>query len=286
MIVNKNYPVIAWWSGGVTSAIACKLCIDWWGKESVKVVFIDTNNEDDDTYRFLKDCERWYDTTIETITNRHYTTIEEVWTEALSLNVATGAVCSYQLKMLVRERFQRETRYSYQAFGYDINEMKRAISMKKNNSSANPIFPLIAELLSKEDCIKLIVEANSLFLNIEIPRVYKLGFKNNNCWKTGCVQGGIGYWQKMKREYPDKFYKMAKMEHDLTDKKGEPVTMLRDQGKEGGLLFLLPHPKYPDVKDISMKKERPLKPLFECNGFCGTNELEKNVTESEINYSH
>jgi len=97
------------------------------------------------------------------------------------------------------------------------------------------------------------------------------------------------YWQKMARDFPDKFDKMAKVEHNLTDIKGKPVTMLRDQSikaVESGsdLVFLKPHPEYPNIKDISQLKGREPKPLYECNGFCGINDLEKrNPTESEIN---
>ena len=29
--ISKDNPVIAWWSGGVTSAVTCKLCVDWFG---------------------------------------------------------------------------------------------------------------------------------------------------------------------------------------------------------------------------------------------------------------
>ena len=58
MKVSSEYPVIAWWSGGVTSAVTCKICTDWFGAENVRIVFIDTNNEDDDTYRFMKECQK------------------------------------------------------------------------------------------------------------------------------------------------------------------------------------------------------------------------------------
>ena len=58
--VSKNKPVIAWWSGGVTSAVACKIAIYLYGADNVELIFIDTFNEDDDTYRFKEDCERWY----------------------------------------------------------------------------------------------------------------------------------------------------------------------------------------------------------------------------------
>jgi hypothetical protein len=29
-----NKDIIAWWSGGITSAVACKLAIDLYGRES------------------------------------------------------------------------------------------------------------------------------------------------------------------------------------------------------------------------------------------------------------
>lgn len=282
--ITKEAPIIAWWSGGVTSAVTCKLCIDWFGVESVRVIFIDTKNEDDDTYRFKSECEKWYGRNIETLTNPDFENIQQVWYKSLSLNVATGAKCSQMLKRLVRERFEKENRFSGQAFGFDIDEIKRAKGMKLNNPKSKPFFPLISELLAKKDCVKIIQEANDMFLQIELPRTYKLGFLNNNCFKTGCVQGGIGYWKKMQIEQPPKFYAMAKVEHELTDLKGEPVTMLKDQSKGGGLVFLLPHPNYPNIKDISMMQGREVKPLLECNGFCGSNDFDRNETENEINY--
>lgn len=275
MKVNSKYPVIAWWSGGVASAVTCKICIDWFGVENVRVVFIDTHNEHPDTYRFLNDCEKWYECKIETIDNLKYGNIQDVWFDSLSLNIAKGAKCSQVLKKDVRQQFIKKNNFSYQAFGFDISERNRAKDMKTSNPHLNPIFPLIAELLNKKDCIKRIVKANSLFLSIEIPVTYKMGFNNNNCFQTGCVQGGIGYWQKMRDDHPTKFDAMADMEHQLTDLKGKPVTMLKDQSndaKDTGdvLVFLKPHPKYPNLKDISMMEGRPIEPLADCNGFCQT----------------
>ena len=48
--------IICWWSGGITSAVACKLAIDEYGTGNCKVIMLDTRNEHDDTYRFLSDC--------------------------------------------------------------------------------------------------------------------------------------------------------------------------------------------------------------------------------------
>lgn len=270
--------VIGWWSGGITSAVACRIAIDLYGEENCRIVFIDTKNEDPDTYRFMMDCEGWYNLPIETITNEKYDTIQDVWRRFNSLNVGFGAICSSELKRETREKWEKENEFSHQVFGFDISEPKRAQAMKLNHGHTSPIFPLLYYGLDKEDCIEWVES-----IGIEIPRMYRLGFQNNNCFQTGCVQGGIGYWQKMKREYPDKFNAMAHMEHELTDKKGQPVTMLKDQSKNGGLLFLKPHPDYPNIKDISTKKGREPKPLVECNGFCGVHDLEENE-ESEINY--
>lgn len=262
--ISKEYPVIAWWSGGADSAVTCKLCIDWFGKDCVRVVFIDTKNEDEDCDRFKWECQGWYGKFIEVITNEKYDSIEEVWDEYNSLNVATGAICSATLKRTVRQLFQNKNKFSYQAFGFDITEKGRAMTMKKNYPDSKPIFPILYELLDKGDSIKILQKAG-----ITPPIDYAKGFQNANCARTRCVQGGIGYWQKVRDEEPEKFEAMAAREHRYTDKKGSPVTMLKDQSKDGGLVFLKPHPDFPNVKDISMMKGRMPEPLMECNGFCG-----------------
>lgn len=275
--------VILWWSGGVTSAVACKITIDLYGAENCRSIFIDTANESKDTYRFKKDCEKWYGLPIESISGLgdKYKTIQDVWRKYKSLNVAHGAICSSTLKRDVRLKWQKENNYRYQVFGFDIDEPKRAKSMSLNYPDARAIYPLLFHGMSKKDCIKMLEDAE-----IEIPIMYKYGFNNNNCFKTGCVQGGIGYWQKMKRDFPKKFEAMAEIEHELTDAKGSVVTMLKDQSKGGGMVFLKPHKDYPKVKDISMMKGREPKPLMDCNGFgCAVNDLqERNETENEINF--
>ncbi len=51
--------VICWWSGGVTSAVACNIAIHIYGKENCRVIMLDTQNEHEDTYRFKDDCSIW-----------------------------------------------------------------------------------------------------------------------------------------------------------------------------------------------------------------------------------
>ncbi len=279
--------IICWWSGGITSAVACKIAIEKYGVERCRVVMLDTGNEHEDTYRFLKDCEKWYGVRIEMMKSQDYKNIQDTWYKHKSLNTAHGAICSYMLKRRVREKWEKTIKFSHQVFGfeYDKKEVNRAESLEANHPQTKPLFPLIDKKLNKKDCISLVQKAG-----IEPPLAYKLGYQNNNCLNTGCVQGGIGYWKKIQKEMPEVFDRMAKVEHDLTELKGHPVTMLKDQSKtarESGkqLVFLKRHPGYPGHKTIDEMKGRAIKPVMECNGFCGTNDfIDFNETENEINY--
>ena len=277
--------IICWWSGGVTSAVACRLAIQTYGLRRCRIIFQDTKNEDRDTYRFKRDCEAWYGKKIETITalGGKFKSIQDVWYHYLSLNVANGAICSSTLKRDLRLQWQRENTYTHQVFGFDTSEPKRAEGMARNHAGINPVFPLLDEGYSKIMCIELLQR-----VGIRVPAAYSMGYNNNNCLETGCVQGGVGYWQKMREDDYPKFLKMATVEHDLTDLKGQPVTMLKDQSnaaKQSGnvRVFLMPHPDYPACKDLSMMKGRPVKPLVDCNGFCGSAlNNEPNETQQEI----
>lgn len=48
---------------------------------------------------------------------------------------------------------------------------------------------------------------------IKIPAMYKMGYNNNNC--IGCVKGGMGYWNKIRKDFPEVFAQMAQIERDV-----------------------------------------------------------------------
>ena len=83
---------------------------------------------------------------------------------------------------------------------------------------------------------------------------------------------------------------MADMEHELTVLWGKPVTIFKVQSnkaKESGnvLVFLKKHPNYPELKCIDDMPQVEVEPLFECNGFCGVNDLiPRSKTEGQINF--
>lgn len=72
----------------------------------------------------------------------------------------------------------------------------------------NHIFPLIDSNLTKEDAHGLLDR-----LGIKRPAMYDSGYKNNNC--IGCVKGGMGYWNKIRKDFPDVFEKRAKLEREI-----------------------------------------------------------------------
>lgn len=277
--------IIGWWSGGVTSAIACKIAIDLYSIEQCRLIMIDTGNEDDDTYRFKQDCESLYHKKIEIIRNPKYDCIQDVWYKFRSLNVANGAICSSELKREVRKEWQTRNTYDHQVFGFDIDEPKRAKGLMINYPQSRPIYPLLFHALSKKACIERLGD-----YGIEIPATYRYGFRNNNCFKTGCVQGGIEYWQKIQTDFPEKFEAMANIEHELTTLKGFPITILKDQSKQAitsGVfqVFLKKNKNWPNLKCIDDMPRCVVEPLLECNGLCGINDLssKEDIIEYEAN---
>lgn len=107
----------------------------------------------------------------------------------------------------------------YGGFDFDPKEINRAIRLKQQYPETKPLFPLIERQITKQDAIGMLWKAG-----IEIPAMYKLGYNNNNC--IGCVKGGMGYWNKIRKDFPDKFNEMAEIERKigatcLKDNKGK-----------------------------------------------------------------
>jgi hypothetical protein len=50
-------------------------------------------------------------------------------------------------------------------------------------------------------------------LGIKRPAMYDLGYSNNNC--VGCVKGGMGYWNKIRVDFPEIFNQRAKLEREI-----------------------------------------------------------------------
>lgn len=198
---------LLWFSCGVTSAVMTKLLID--KGLNCEVLYCDTGSEHEDNKRFLQDIEKWIGKKIIVLKNPKYDDIYDVFEDKKFIVQKSFAPCTIELKKIMRLKYQRDTDTHY--FGYDVGEQKRAVHFRKRNPEIKAEFPLIDLRYSKQDCINEILKAK-----IDLPVMYKMGYKNNNC--IGCVKGGLGYWNKIRKDFPDHFNKMAKLERELNVK--------------------------------------------------------------------
>jgi 3'-phosphoadenosine 5'-phosphosulfate sulfotransferase (PAPS reductase)/FAD synthetase len=202
--------VVIWFSAGVTSAIAAKIAVDEWrGKLPVHLVNTDTGAEDEDNFRFMNDVANWLDLPLEIIRSEKYKNTFEVFTARKFFKNQHGAPCTLELKKLPRRLYERVAT-DLQVFGYDANERARAARFVDNNPEVQAYFPLIERGLAKTDCRQLLAQAC-----IKEPRTYAEGFRNANCLNSGCVKGGMGYWNHIRKMRPDVFWRMAAKEREL-----------------------------------------------------------------------
>ena len=196
--------VVCWFSCGATSAVATKIALRKY--PDAIIAYCDTGSEHADNKRFIKDCEKWFDKGITILKSEKYSDIWDVFNKTKYLAGIKGARCTTELKKLVRRDFQELD--DIQIFGFDSSESKRADKFKQHNPEVITYFPLLEQNISKEECLNMLTKQG-----IELPVMYKMGYRNNNC--IGCVKGGAGYWNKIRKDFPEIFEKMAKKEREL-----------------------------------------------------------------------
>lgn len=194
---------VVWFSAGAASAVAAKLTL---ADRPAVLVYCDPGSEHPDNARFLDDCERWFHQEVERLKSDKYADTWAVWETRRYLNGPAGARCTLDLKKRLRQQFERPD--DVQVFGYTAEEQHRAARFREQNPDVNLYTPLIDYGLTKSDCLAMINRAG-----IALPAMYSLGYLNNNC--IGCPKGGLGYWNKIRRDFPDVFDRMARLERDL-----------------------------------------------------------------------
>ena len=200
--------IISWFSGGITSAVATKMALQMY--KDVKPIFIETGGHHKDMPRFIEQCQDWFDTEIEVLQDKRFTDHIDLCEKLKVVNFITGAECSRTLKKRVRQKYQKVNEFEGQVFGFEfeLKEINRSIRFKEQNPETKPLFPLIEKKITKAHCMEMVTR-----VGIELPEMYKLGYSNNNC--VGCVKGGMGYWNKIRVDFPDTFERMAKVERQI-----------------------------------------------------------------------
>ena len=201
---------VSWLSAGVSSSVAAHLI-----KEKIdKFIYIDIEDQHPDSMRFIKDWEKVLGKEIE-ILKSPYGSVENAVRACGQFGIVhTGfAPCTAWLKKRVRKEWEYEHRdydITY-VWGFDVEEKSRAERLVETMIEFDHIFPLIERNLTKTDAHG--INAN---LGIKRPIMYDLGYNNNNC--IGCVKGGMGYWNKIRIDFPEVFESRAKLERELNNK--------------------------------------------------------------------
>lgn len=232
--------ILVWFSAGAASAIATKLILAE-GTEGVEIAYVNPGSEHPDNERFLNDCQQWFGQPITRLRSTQYVDTWDVWQRTRFIVSPYGARCTTELKKKVRQQHQRFD--DEQVFGYTVEEQHRADRFRDQNPEVTLRTPLIEQGLTKSDCLAMIERTG-----IALPEMYRLGYRNNNC--VGCPKGGIGYWNKIRRDFPATFQRMAELERQI----GTAVL-----GRETYLDELDPQRGNHDDE-----------PTFECSLFCHT----------------
>lgn len=268
--------VVCWWSAGVTSAVATYYAIEMFGAENVDIYYSETGACHPDNARFILECERWYGKTIMHHQSSRYKSPVDVATKKRFIAGPMGNPCTLELKKKPRY-FVEDTRkkecftkipdeYDHSVWGFEDSpkEIKRAEAFAIEYPDLKPFFPLIEKNIDKPNALYILEKK----AGIRRPRMYELGFPNNNC--IGCLKAnGFGYWRLIKEiaysdmpeaaQFREIFEATAKLEREI----GRTVIRAFPLGKRKG-----EREQY-YLDELPMDRGRDLKPIVpECGAVC------------------
>lgn len=198
---------IVWFSCGAASAVAAKISAERYN--DVEIAYCDTlPYEHKDNVRFLQEVSEWLGKDIKILSSDSYTDIYDVWNRTkflVSPPPSRIALCTLRLKRDVRESYQRAD--DLHIFGFTADESQRISRFVESNPELDLEFPLNDLKMTKQDCLDFLNKSG-----IGLPMMYKLGYRNNNC--IGCVKGTKGYWNKIRKDFPDAFSRMCEVEEN------------------------------------------------------------------------
>lgn len=224
-------------SGGLTSYEALRRTIVKHGLESTLAIFADTQDEDEDLYRFLRDIEKYLG--IEIITLREGRNVWEVINDEKCLTSRSFAPCSKILKRDIIDKYITSLPYSniIQVFGMDWSELNRIERLRDSLGYNSTWFPL----LEKPYPTKNSIITQLLSVGIEPPILYSLGFNHNNCGGK-CVKAGKSHYALLLKVRRESYLELEDKESKFIDMIGEKHTILSEV--RGGIKYRITLKEY------------------------------------------
>jgi len=229
---------VVMYSGGLASWGAAKRCIERYGVDNVQLMFADTMMEDDDLHRFMK--ETVAEMGVQLVILADGRTPWEVFKDVRFLGNTRVDPCSRALK---REPIRKWIEDSYEPHEVTIHmgmDWSEAHRLERARPYWEPYIidaPLLWDLVGKPQLMKELAA-----LDIELPRLYKLGFQHNNCGGF-CIKAGQANFKLLLESMPERYAEHEQEEEKLRAYLDADVAILRD--RTGG-----------DTKPMTMKDFR------------------------------
>jgi hypothetical protein len=238
---------IIFFSGGQSSFVVADYVKKMFPNDQILLYFTDTLFEDEDLYRFIYEVSDKLELPL-LIHADGLNPLEYMEKENFLYN-SMIANCSKFLKVRVAERYLRKgivpkiekwynkhfikqdnfTDNPILYFGITFMESHRSNAIIKNWQPFEISMPLMEKYIDVDKLYKQ--------YNIEIPRLYKLGFSHNNCGGR-CIKGGQGHWLHLLKTDYKAFEQMRDFELMMNSKiniaketKGVKYSFLKRRGK-------------------------------------------------------
>ena len=230
-------------SGGVASAVTAERAIARYGRAAVKLWIADTSWEDEDLWRFTRECmQRWGGRLYVYCDGR---TPLQVAEDKKIIPNHGHAPCSFELKVKpFREFLWRQPKPITVLLGLDWKELHRIEKQRHYHMHASKPrapqgyarlihgvyedYPLLWKPLEFRP-YQNVVRA----WGIAPPRLYEAGFPHNNCGGR-CVKQGMREWQRLKIAYPDRFAEVRDWENRQREKGGARANFAILSDRTGG----------------------------------------------------
>jgi len=202
---NDMETIAVWFSCGAASAVAAKKIVEKYREtHNILIVNNPVKEEDSDNLRFMADISNWIGMPILQASNKDFPTnsIVDVFDKFNFMGGVKKHVCTPLLKKEARYQFELKNHIDWHVLGFTVEEKhrhERFIKFERSN-----VIPILIDLnLTKQDCFDIIESCN-----IELPRVYKMGYPNANC--IGCVKAtSPTYWNHVRKMHPEVFEQRA-----------------------------------------------------------------------------
>lgn len=203
--------IVVGFSGGVTSAWCAGWALRNFRREDVVLLWHDTKEEHQDTYRFLKEMAATLGMPITERSDGR--SVTELFRDEGFLGNNQNAMCSRVLKVEQGERFVKEIQADGYAVvkvvGYTAKEpirVHRALGRAlRDNYTVR--FPMIEERITKQQAADWVRGMGVA------PSAMYCWSGHANC--VGCVKGGRAYWLAVAKHAPDVFEQRARLEEEF-----------------------------------------------------------------------